>query len=100
MGKSDDNTSGTNYSYANFQSSVISGGISKLKFEYMGNSKAFKVEVVVNGTVVWSQDGFTATTTKQSSGELTVTGATSNAVIRFVNTSGARRVTVGNISWQ
>lgn len=100
MGKSDDNTSSTNYSYANFQSSVIAGGISKLKFEYMGNSKAFRVEVVVGSTVVWSKDGFTATTTKQSSGELTVTGATSNAVIRFVNTSGARRVTVGNISWQ
>ncbi len=100
MGKSADNTTDTNYEYANFQSSAISGGVSKLKFEYIGNGKAFKVEVVVGGEVVWSKDDFTATATKQESGELTVTNASSNAIIRFVNTSGARRVTIGNISWQ
>lgn len=103
MGKITDNTGTTNAysgSYANFESSVISEGISKLKFDYIGNSKAFKVEVVVGENVVWSQDGFTATSTMQSSGELNVTNAANNAVIRFVNTSGDRRVTVGNISWQ
>ncbi len=103
MGKIADNTGTTNAysgSYANFESSVISEGISKLKFDYIGNSRAFKVEVVVGDNVVWSQEGFTATTTMQSSGELNVTNAASNAVIRFVNTSGDRRVTVGNISWQ
>ena len=96
MGKSADNSG----SPANFESSPIANGISKLKFDYIGNGKAFKVEVVVNGSVVWSRSGFTATATKQSSGELTVTNATSNASIRFVNTSGERRVTIGNISWK
>lgn len=103
MGKTGDNTATGDASITNAycESAAIAKGVSKLKFDYCGNGKAFKVQVLVGGVVKFEQafDAYKSTDTAKSSGELVITGATENAVIRFINTSGARRVTVGNISW-
>ncbi len=103
MGKKEDNTATGDTSIINAycESAAIANGVSKLKFDYCGNGKAFKVQVLVGGTVKFEQafDAYKNTDVAKSSGELVITGATENAVIRFINTSGARRVTIGNISW-
>lgn len=103
MGKKEDNTATGDTSIINAycESAAIANGVSKLKFDYCGNGKAFKVQVLVGGAVKFEQafDAYKNTDVAKSSGELVITGATENAVIRFINTSGARRVTIGNISW-
>lgn len=103
IGKTDDNTAtgDPSITYAYCESAAIAKGVSKLKFDYCGNGKKFKVQVLVGGVVKFEKDfdAYKNTETAKSSGELVITGATENAVIRFINTSGARRVTVGNISW-
>lgn len=87
----------------------IVNGISKLKFDYIGNGKNFKVEVFLGqpyGTPIWSSttkaDGTTAlnaSSTFASSGTYELTDVPANAVIKFTNTSGSRRAVIGNISW-
>ena len=103
MGKTADNTATGDASITNAycESAAIAKGVSKLKFDYCGNGKKFKVQVLVGGAVKFDKEfeAYNSTTTTKSSGELVITGATENAVIRFINTSGARRVTIGNISW-
>lgn len=103
IGKTADNTAtgDPSITYAYCESAAIAKGVSKLKFDYCGNGKKFKVQVLVGGVVKFEKDfdAYKNTETAKSSGELVITGATENAVIRFINTSGARRVTVGNISW-
>ncbi len=103
MGKTADNTATGDPSITNayFESSVIANGVKKLKFDYCGNGQKFKVQVLVNGEVKFEKEieAYKSTTEAKSSGELNITGADANAVIRFINTSGTRRVTVGNISW-
>ena len=103
MGKTADNTATGDASITNAycESAAIANGVSKLKFDYCGNGKKFKVQVLVGGAVKFEKefDAYNNTSVTKSSGELAITGATENAVIRFINTSGARRVTIGNISW-
>ena len=103
MGKTADNTATGDASITNAycESAAIANGVSKLKFDYCGNGKKFKVQVLVGGAVKFEKefDAYSNTSVTKSSGELAITGATENAVIRFINTSGARRVTIGNISW-
>ena len=103
MGKKEDNTATGDTSIVNAycETAAIAKGVSKLKFDYCGNGKKFKVQVLVGGVVKFEKDfdAYKSTDTTKSSGELAITGATENAVIRFINTSGARRVTIGNISW-
>ena len=103
MGKTADNTATGDASITNAycESAAIAKGVSKLKFDYCGNGKKFKVQVLVGGVVKFEKefDAYNNTSVTKSSGELAITGATENAVIRFINTSGARRVTIGNISW-
>ena len=103
IGKKEDNTATGDPSIVNAycESAAIAKGISKLKFDYCGNGKKFKVQVLVGGVVKFEKDfdAYKSTDTAKSSGELAITGVTENAVIRFINTSGARRVTIGNISW-
>lgn len=103
MGKKEDNTATGDTSIVNAycETAAIAKGVSKLKFDYCGNGKKFKVQVLVGGVVKFEKDfdAYKSTDTTKASGELAITGATENAVIRFINTSGARRVTIGNISW-
>lgn len=103
MGKTADNTATGDASITNAycESAAIANGVSKLKFDYCGNGKKFKVQVLVGGVVKFEKefDAYNNTSVTKASGELAITGATENAVIRFINTSGARRVTIGNISW-
>lgn len=103
MGKTADNTATGDASITNAycESAAIANGVSKLKFDYCGNGKKFKVQVLVGGAVKFEKefDAYSNTSVTKSSGELAITDATENAVIRFINTSGARRVTIGNISW-
>ena len=103
MGKKEDNTATGDTSIVNAycETAAIAKGVSKLKFDYCGNGKKFKVQVLVGGAVKFEKefDAYSNTSVTKSSGELAITGATENAVIRFINTSGARRVTIGNISW-
>lgn len=103
MGKTADNTAtgDTSITNAYCESAAIAKGVSKLKFDYCGNGKKFKVQVLVGGVVKFEKefDAYNNTSVTKSSGELAISGATENAVIRFINTSGARRVTIGNISW-
>lgn len=103
MGKTADNTAtgDTSITNAYCESAAIAKGVSKLKFDYCGNGKKFKVQVLVGGVVKFEKefDAYNNTSVTKASGELAITGATENAVIRFINTSGARRVTIGNISW-
>lgn len=103
MGKTADNTATGDASITNAycESAAIANGVSKLKFDYCGNGKKFKVQVLVGGAVKFEKefDAYNNTSVTKASGELAITGATENAVIRFINTSGARRVTIGNISW-
>ena len=95
-GKADDGQS-------TITSSVLADGITKLSFAYIANaSKKLEVQVLSGSSVVWtsgelSLDNNAGSTPKALSFD--ITGASSNAVIKFINVSSARRISIGNISW-
>lgn len=86
-------------------SSVLPGGVKELTFGYVANAgKSMEVQVLVGGSVVWTS-GVQSLTNNASGSEPTmvtynVTGANSNAVIKFINRSKARRISIGNLSWK
>lgn len=95
-GKADDGQS-------TITSSVLNDGITKLSFAYIANAgKILEVQVLSGGSVVWTSgelelDNNSGATPKTLSFD--ITGASANAVIKFVNVSSARRISIGNISW-
>ena len=84
--------------------SVLADGITKLEFDYIANAnKKLEVQVLVGSNVVWTSGSMDLTnngTTKALEHKsFTITGADSNAVLKFINVSEARRISIGNITW-
>lgn len=99
VGKSDDGQSV-------LTTSVLSDGITKLEFDYVANAnKILEVQVLVGGTKVWTSGELALVNNGQSDPKVlehksfSITGATSNAVVKFINVSSARRISIGNITW-
>lgn len=86
--------------------SVLQDGISFLRFSYVANAdKVLCVDVLVDGSVVWSSGEETLTQNSVDGDlievryDMSAAKITENAVLRFTNVSKARRIAIGNISW-
>lgn len=84
--------------------SVLSDGITHLEFDYIANKdKKLEVQVLVGSKTVWTSGTLTlennGTTKALEHKSFTITGAGSNAVVKFINISEARRISIGNITW-
>lgn len=94
------------YGQSVLTTSVLTDGITKLEFDYVANaSKKLEVQVLVGGTKVWSSGEMELVNNGQSETKVlehksfSITGAASNAVVKFINVSSARRISIGNITW-
>lgn len=86
--------------------STLTGGITKLDFDYVANKdKKLEVQVLVDGKVVWTSGTLELVNNGQSDPKVLqhlsfdITGAGSAAVLKFINISQARRISVGNLKW-
>lgn len=84
--------------------SPLADGITKLEFDYIANaSKKLEVQVLVGNNVVWTSNSMDLTNNGATKAlehkSFTISGATANAVLKFINVSEARRISIGNITW-
>lgn len=86
--------------------SILTGGITKLSFDYVANaSKVLEIQALVDGATVWTSGEITLTNNGQSNTktpihlEYDITKATKDVVLKFINVSEARRISIGNLSW-
>ena len=86
--------------------STLTGGITRLDFDYVANKdKKLEVQVLVDGKVVWTSGTLELVNNGQSDPKVLqhlsfdITGAGSAAVLKFINISQARRISVGNLKW-
>lgn len=84
--------------------SPLADGITKLEFDYIANaSKKLEVQVLVGNNVVWTSNSMDLTNNGATKAlehkSFTISGAKANAVLKFINVSSARRISIGNISW-
>lgn len=88
-------------------SGIISGGVAKLRFNYffkVNDGLSFRAEVYkdnTDGTPVWSQvfSGPKDPAKLHDTEVITINGAETNAIIRFVSLASAGRMGIGNIKW-
>lgn len=86
--------------------STLADGITKLEFDYVANAnKKLEVQVLVGGKTVWTSGVVNLTNNGQTDTKVLqhlsydITGASSDAVLKFTNISAARRISLGHISW-
>lgn len=86
--------------------STLSDGITHLEFDYVANKeKQLEVQVIVGSNVVWTSGTMTLVNNGTSDPKVLehksfdITGAGSDAVVKFINISQARRISIGNITW-
>ncbi|MCQ2155219.1 MAG: hypothetical protein MJY55_05355 [Bacteroidales bacterium] len=86
--------------------SVLSDGITHLEFDYVANKeKKLEVQVLVGSNVVWTSGTMTLVNNGTSDPKVLehksfdISGAASDAVVKFINISEARRISIGNITW-